>query len=435
MIETELSKNLKTLEGQTFRTMTALFKSLENAGVQLPKGYGSGTRNKRLAEKQARRYIDFKPLMDVDPTCGRKNAQIVTKVYEQPLPKEDGRGKKGDYISLLKPLILATPYFKGQPYELFDQWGVFGKYKRYCFERHPDLEERLTKKNRVFNPWYVSEEMSPGLVKYMGCMSYHNKETLERALDSLQKEEKIKWRKNLYFIPSATNKMTDMYGRTLSEKEIKEERKKREEYIQYLAGDKNCVLNPEVIFKADTWKNHDFGEYKGRYYLDRERKATPLLATDEEVAAYDNYQELMRQIVSSDMRADLDGLCEREEIINAFQIFSNTKFNKQYQQQDQVFLEKILGWEKAWTEMEIEVFDNIQISSTDFRSKANELTEKYIDYMDDQMSKSKFWMTKEFLDDGVKGLKKIEANKLYELEKSKSATRLNSTLVDLYLRC
>ena len=96
-------------------TKTALCDALADAGVQLPKGYKSGSRNKALAEKVARCYVEFTALKDIDPDCGKKSAQIITKVYDTPLPPDDGRGKAGTYITCLKSLILATADFKGQP--------------------------------------------------------------------------------------------------------------------------------------------------------------------------------------------------------------------------------------------------------------------------------------------------------------------------------
>lgn len=44
----DLLTNLKSLEGNTYNSETALFGALCNAGVQLPKGYKSGGRNKEF---------------------------------------------------------------------------------------------------------------------------------------------------------------------------------------------------------------------------------------------------------------------------------------------------------------------------------------------------------------------------------------------------
>ena len=284
--ELEICQKLKPLENKIFNTKTALFDALADAGVQLPKGYKSGSRNKALAEKVARCYVEVTALKDIDPDCGKKSAQIITKVYDTPLPPDDGRGKAGTYITCLKSLILATADFKGQPYELFDRWGVFEKYKQYYLKKHPDLEMRLLEKGRTFNPWYVSDDMVPGLVKYKRCMSHQNRETLERALDSLEKEGKFEWKENLYFIPSATNGLQENYGRTLSQSELYDNRKKREEYINTTASTENCVLDPELILAADTWANHDLGDYRDRYYMTINRKPHPLQATEAEITAY-----------------------------------------------------------------------------------------------------------------------------------------------------
>ena len=432
--ELEICQKLKPLENKIFNTKTALFDALADAGVQLTKGYRTGSNNKKDAEKVARRYIEFTALKDIDPDCGKKSAQIITKVYDTPLPPDDGRGKAGTYITCLKSLILATADFKGQPYELFDRWGVFEKYKQYYFKEHPDLEMRLLEKGRTFNPWYVSDDMVPGLVKYKRCMSHQNKETLKRALDSLKKEEEVEWKENLYFIPSATNGLQENYGRTLSQSELYDNRKKREEYINTTASTENCVLDPELILAADTWENHDLEDYRDRYYMTINRKPHPLQATEAEIAAYTNYQEFVRQCTYSESQGIYEGLCEREDIPNAFQIFSNYKYSVTYKEFDETLLKKILGWEKAWTDIEFHVTSNTsnpnQSSSLE---KAQELATKYTSYMDGRMDKETFWLSDEFADDAIGHIGRTRPG-YYTLNRSKSANELHDTLKKFYLK-
>ena len=432
--EFAIYQKLKPLENKIFNTKTALFDALADAGVQLTKGYRTGSNNKKGAEKVARCYVEFTALKDIDPDCGKKSAQIITKVYDTPLPPDDGRGKAGTYITCLKSLILATADFKGQPYELFDRWGVFEKYKQYYLKKHSDLEMRLLEKGRTFNPWYVSDDMVPGLVKYKRCMSHQNKETLKRALDSLKKEEEVEWKENLYFIPSATNGLQENYGRTLSQSELYDNRKKREEYINTTASTENCVLDPELILAADTWENHDLEDYRDRYYMTINRKPHPLQATEAEIAAYTNYQEFVRQCTYSESQGIYEGLCEREDIPNAFQIFSNYKYNVTYKEFDETLLKKILGWEKAWTDIEFHVTSNTsnpnQSSSLE---KAQELATKYTSYMDGRMDKETFWLSDEFADDAIGHIGRTRLG-YYTLNRSKSANELHDTLKGLYLK-
>ena len=49
--ELEICQKLKPLENQIFNTKTALFDALADAGVQLTKGYRTGSNNKKGAEK------------------------------------------------------------------------------------------------------------------------------------------------------------------------------------------------------------------------------------------------------------------------------------------------------------------------------------------------------------------------------------------------
>jgi len=432
--ELEICQKLKLLENQIFNTKTALFDALVDIGVQLPKRYRSGSRNKALAEKTARRYIEFVALKDIDPDSKKKNAQIITKVYDEPLPPDDGRGKAGTYITCLKSLILGTPYFKGQPYELFDRWGVFEEYKQYYLKEHPDLEMRLLEQDRTFNPWYVSDDMVPGLVKYKRCMSHQNRETLKRALDSLKKEEEVEWKENLYFIPSVTNGLQENYGRTLSQSELYDNQQQREEYIYTTASTENCVLEPGLILAADTWINHDLGDYRDRYYMSINRKPHPLQATESEIAAYANYQEYIRQCTYSKSQGINEGLCEREDIPNTFQIFSNYKYNVTYKEFDETLLRKILGWERAWTDIEFHVTSNTSHPNySSILGAAQELATKYTEYIDNRMDKEKFWMTKDFVNDSNITIGTLEPNYYYPLNKSRAASELNNTLKKFYI--
>ena len=432
--ELEICQKLKPLENKIFNTKTALFDALADAGVQLTKGYRTGSKNKKDAEKVARRYIEFTALKDIDPDCGKKSAQIITKVYDTPLPPDDGRGKAGTYITCLKSLILATADFKGQPYELFDRWGVFEKYKQYYFKEHPDLEMRLLEKGRTFNPWHISDDMAPGLVKYKRCMSYKIRETLKRALESLKKEERLDWKENLYFIPCATNGLQDDYGRTLSKTELRDDQKQREKYIYTTASTENCVLDPELILAADTWANHDLSSYRDEYYSSDNRNPIPLQATDEETAAYINYKKYVRQCAYSESQGFYKGLCKSSDVPNAYQIFSNYKYSSCYKAVDELLRQKLLGWDKAWTDIEFHVTSNT--SNPNYSSiwgAAQELATKYTEYIDNRMDKEKFWMTKDFVNDSNITIGTLEPNYYYPLNKSRAASELNNTLKKFYI--
>ena len=433
MIECDLKQKLKMMEGKIYNTKSSLFRAVEDAGVQLPKGYQSGTRNMQLAEKQIRRYIDFMPLIEIDPSCGKKNAQKVIKVYEQPLPVEDGRGKKGAYISLLKPMIQTMDSFEGQVYELFDIWGVFNKYKWHYFSENPRLKIQFEDSKKVFNPWKITDDMPPGLAKYNGLMSYQNKETLKRALDSLKKEEKVKWRENLYFIPDATNDADNMNSRVLSFPELEEKRMQREECVEIFAGYENSVLRSELMAEADTWKNHDLDEYRQLFSLNKYRLPVPLCATEKEKEAYENYGEFIRQFVSADIKQNIFYLCERENILNKYEIFSNPKYRKKYLDSDKQLKLQILGWEKAWTTIEFEVLEKTSLSSEVNRNSADALALEYISYMDKKMPKEKFWLSEDYIRDGIRAFGDLKPGRLYPLDKSKSATALNTVLKELYL--
>lgn len=48
----------------------------------------------------------YQKACEIDPTEKRKKPVIVTEVYDPPLPAETDRGRSGEYIKLLRPLLL-----------------------------------------------------------------------------------------------------------------------------------------------------------------------------------------------------------------------------------------------------------------------------------------------------------------------------------------
>lgn len=102
MVENDpnLIVNLKSLEGKKYDSEMALFDTLNEAGVQLPKGYRDGGRNKNLTKKEAERYIDYKPLCELDPNCKKKRAVTITKVHNNRNRKKMNEEPKGDMLTI-----------------------------------------------------------------------------------------------------------------------------------------------------------------------------------------------------------------------------------------------------------------------------------------------------------------------------------------------
>ena len=101
------------------------------------------------------------------------------KVYDTPKKKVNKSGKSGKYINHLKPLIVKHDTFQGTKAELFDSWGLYDPYKGIGI---------AVETTHAFNPWRVPYNASLGDEAYRRAMNYQEKECLERALNSLQKE-------------------------------------------------------------------------------------------------------------------------------------------------------------------------------------------------------------------------------------------------------
>ena len=56
----------------------------------------------------------YQKACEIDPIEKRKKPVIVTEVYDPPLPAETDRGRSGEYIKLLRPLLLSQVAFEGK---------------------------------------------------------------------------------------------------------------------------------------------------------------------------------------------------------------------------------------------------------------------------------------------------------------------------------
>lgn len=248
----DLVKHLKSLEGNNYASETALFDALNEVGVQLQKGYRSGGRNKELARKEANRYIEYKPLSEVDPNYKKKRAVTITKVRDPPMPKEDGRGSSGRYADYLRPLIVYTAMdhqFRGTKAELFDRWGVYDNY------REEQIKNGLFNPNKghSFNPWSIKKDMQPGETKYCQIINFKERNSLETALDSLNKEGVIEWSKYTRYVPIIkTTEFISSVERLKTWKEYMEDCDKRLNMVIQLAEMENCVIPPE-LFKTGLY--------------------------------------------------------------------------------------------------------------------------------------------------------------------------------------
>ena len=136
--QTKLILDTKNInKNDEFQNLTALFRAVSNKSLSTGK-----TRKNQL--EQLGRYLEYQKLCEVDPSCAKKNAVIVTKIYNPPLPKEnDGRGKHGTYADYIRPLLVGMGAFEGKYSTLTNRLGLFSRYFDELKKNNPPLMKQL----------------------------------------------------------------------------------------------------------------------------------------------------------------------------------------------------------------------------------------------------------------------------------------------------
>ena len=430
----DLVKHLKSLEGNNYVSETALFDALNEVGVQLQKGYRSGGRNKELARKEANRYIEYKPLSEVDPNYKKKRAVTITKVRDPPMPKEDGRGSSGRYADYLRPLIVYTAMdhqFRGTKAELFDRWGVYDNY------REEQIKNGLFNPNKghSFNPWSIKKDMQPGETKYCQIISFKERNSLETALDSLSKEGVIEWSKYTRYVPIIkTTELINSVERLKTWKEYMEDCDKRLNMVIQLAEIENCTISPE-LFKTGLYVSQGtYNEWSQLYYSSNGEQLPDERATVEQGVMYENYQAFIRQLTVREC-SHSKALCSPDAIPDKFDIFTDWTYRRKYNELDKSWKGQLLGWEQVRQELYFKMIDEgraIKYLEQYSAELAFELACEYILYMDEHMDKEKLYYPPNYTSDFEGIISNDGSMRLFPLNTSKSAIVLNKKLIELY---
>jgi len=427
--DTDLVEHLKSLEGNNYDSEAALFDALYEKGVMLPKGYRSGSRNKDLARKEAERYIEYKPLIELNPNSKKKRAVTITKVRDPPRPKENRRGVRGRYTDKLRPLIVKTALdypFHGTKAELFDSWGVYDGYK----EQQIKTGLFAPNQGHSFNPWKIVKTMFPGETKYCQIISFKERDSLENTLESLGREGVLEWEKCTIFAPLIENTDTvNSITRLKTWKEYTKDCNQRYELVIRLARTKNCVISPE-IFRAGLYVS------KGTYYLwsqtyyTNNEQLPDVQATAAQEALYENYQSFLRQLT---MRECLGhkAYCPPGEVPSKYDIFTDWTYRRKYNELDKSLKTQLLGWEQVRRELSFKVIDEVRAEkylNAYAPELAFELGCEYILFMDEHMGKEKLYYPKNYTSDFEGVISKEGSERLFTLNTSRSAVQLHKKL-------
>ena len=441
MSENDLAPLLSKLINQPFPSMKKLIEAVKEVGVLGLDGFGKGGRNTKLAKKQLARYVKVCKLTEINPTCKKVNACTITEVFDPPLPKEDDRGKKGKYIDCIKPLILNTGDFSGKTYELYNQWELFYEFELQQAGENPTALLQIEYGN--YNPWKIEDNMSPGEIKYRSCMNYQINDRTKYALESLGKEEKLTWSEITMFIPDIKYEATDnTIDRLKAWKELQKECLQRQQLIELISSEENCVLLPELFtainMTSPYYSNMSYESYCNEYYRNRQT-LFPLCTTAHEDSIYENYQLYLRQLVYSLQMGYDKYVCvdDAEDITNEYRFYSDWQRRALYNKLDNDLRPILLGWKTAWKEIEFHVYKDKKetLSSETVASHVETLEKLYTKFMAGRMEPDKelFRSDPKYLDVCNVPFGRPRAYHLYSLSKSFAARGIQDQLEGLYL--
>lgn len=441
MTESDLvPQQLKELIGTPFATMTKLVKAVKEAGVPGLDGFWNGGRNAKLAKEHLARYVKVCKLSDIDSSCKKPNACTITEVFDPPLPKEDRRGKKGNYIDCLTPLILNTGDFTGKIYELYNQWGLFSKFELQQAGENAAALSQITYGS--YNPWKVEDSMSPGEIKYRSCINSQINDRTKYALGSLAREEKLIWSDITMFIPDIKYEATgSTVDRLKTWDELQKEHHQRQRLIELIAAEENCVLSPELLAASNMtnscYSNMSYDEYSHGYYRNRQT-LIPLHTTAYEDIIYQNYQLYLRQLAYSIQMGYSKYVCidNAKDVTNEYRFYSDWQRRFLYNKLDNDLRPILLGWRNVWKEIEFHVYEDQKepLSDETASSYVETLEKLYTKFMACKMETDKefFKASPQHLNDCDIPFCDTNTYHFYSLNKSIAAQKIQQQLETLY---
>lgn len=144
----------------------------------------------------------YQKACEIDHTEKRKKPVIVTEVYDPPLPAETDRGRSGEYIDLLRPLLLSQGSFEGKLCALCNQIGLFTAYTEKLKD-NPAVQRKLAviKNENDLDIWQPEFYPKIGERYYASILKGNLRRRIKYALDSLQRQGIIRWKEITHIVP------------------------------------------------------------------------------------------------------------------------------------------------------------------------------------------------------------------------------------------
>lgn len=390
--------------GQEFRNLSEL--SLAVTGKKPP----TGKRNRDTFLKHLYRHIEFCPSYVLNPMIKSKRQLTILEIYDPPLEIEENRGRHGEYADLLRPMILSKSSFHGKMSTLQNDLGIFKRlfdeeirFQKYKYDKIPDNQ---------FHLWKAVRAHSSALNVYGHIMYRQVGDTIKRNLNSLQDQGCLIWHEYFMIIPdifTAIEESADI--RPKSKEIIAPQNERRKKLIEKFTNMDNCVLNVDslntIYIYSDDWSNE--------YSLDGYKQAClinngtfPIRASKQQEQGLNDMSLFFRQLTCSGYPEN-DTLIKVNDMPDEFEFWSDFTLVRRYNKLQQEYAPILTSCKKQWRELEFQV--NRSHTATirylngitqPFHASADQLTGKFIKYMDKQLNRTKFMLPQSELDDCIR---------------------------------
>ena len=191
----------------------------------------------------------YQKACEIDPTEKRKKPVIVAEIYEPPLPAETDRGCHGDYIDLLRPLLLAQGAFEGKLCALCNLMGLFAAYIE-ALKENPVVKRKLAviKNENDLDIWQPEFYPKIGERYYASILKGNLRRRIKYALDSLQRQTIVRWKEITHIVPDICTE-TDEGAEERPEAQSETDERIAEciEQIREQAAMKNSCLDADLV--------------------------------------------------------------------------------------------------------------------------------------------------------------------------------------------
>lgn len=423
-----------TFIGEKFVSVSALYEQV--TGKPYPK---SGAKNIKAAKAELDRYVVYQKACEIDPTEKRKKPVIVTEVYDPPLPAETDRGRSGEYIKLLRPLLLSQDSFEGKLCALCNRMGLFDAYIE-ALKENPVVKRKLAviKNDNDLDIWQPEFYPKIGGRYYASILKSNLRRRIKYALDSLQRQGIISWKEITRIVPDICTE-TDEGAEERPEAQSETDERIAEciEQIREQAAMKNSCLDADLVISLlqSVYAKEKRWDY--RHEQIRHGSVQPFTADERQEQALENFSDFLRQKAFTEYQHRKE-LAPMAEVPIGGDFFGTPYLVKQFAQLQRVYTERLLAGIKAWKEISYQVIDPEKVlkycpEEYDRIEDAAALSKRFVEFMDGQMGKEHDISSKDLRGDfKTFGDGRDTREKLVN---SESAMQLHEKLKELYGLC